>query len=157
MSDNDFSVLHVNIRSVQKNFENLKFLLSQLNYTFKVVCLSETWCKEGKSIPQLENFNLVFQNRQTTKKGGGFLIFIHNSLNFTKTSATAIDHIITNSIFLSSITTGIIKTDITDHMPIFLTSHQKNFDIYPQDTYIYKRYINNNTIEQFKTTIHCKP
>ena len=38
-------------------------------------------------------------------------------------------------------------------MSIFLTSHQKNFDIYPQDTYIYKRYINNNTIEQFKTTI----
>ena len=26
VSENDFSVLHVNIRSVQKNFENLKFL-----------------------------------------------------------------------------------------------------------------------------------
>ena len=78
---------------------------------------------------------------------------INKPTHVTKTSATAIDHIITNSIFLSSITTGIIKTDITDHMPIFLTSHQKNFDIYPQDTYIYKRYINNNTIEQFKTTI----
>ena len=77
----DFSILHVNIRSIQKNFEKLKFLLSKLNYTFKIICLSETWCNDQKSIPHLQNYNFLHQGRQN-KKGGGVLIFVHNSLNF---------------------------------------------------------------------------
>ena len=77
----DFSILHVNIRSIQKNFEKLKFLLSKLNYTFKIICLSETGCNDKKSIPHLQNYHFLHQGRQN-KKGGGVLIFVHNSLNF---------------------------------------------------------------------------
>ena len=38
-----FSLLHVNIRSLKKNFESLKLLLSEINFNFKVICLTETW------------------------------------------------------------------------------------------------------------------
>ena len=37
----------------------------------------------------------------------------------TRNTATAIDHIITNSAINAEFKTGIIKTDISDHFPIF--------------------------------------
>ena len=37
-----FSVLHLNIRSIKKNFENFKLFLNLINFTFSVICLSET-------------------------------------------------------------------------------------------------------------------
>ena len=45
-SENYFSVLHVNIRSISKNFEKLKDLLANVNLKFKIICLKETWCKD---------------------------------------------------------------------------------------------------------------
>ena len=37
-----FSVLHLNIRSIKRNFENFKLFLNLINFTFSVICLSET-------------------------------------------------------------------------------------------------------------------
>ena len=37
----------------------------------------------------------------------------------TRNTATAIDHIITNSLVNAELKTGIIKTDISDHFPVF--------------------------------------
>ena len=92
-----------------------------------------------------KNFNLIFQH--------GLIPVINKPTRVTRKSATAIDHIITNSISLSNITTGIIKTDMTDHMPIFLINSKNNIDVYAEDTYIFKRYINEKSIENFKTLI----
>ena len=44
----------------------------------------------------------------------GLLPVINKATRVTKKSATAIDHIITNSFFKNNINTGIIKTDISD-------------------------------------------
>ena len=41
-----FSAMHVNIRSLNKNFENLKTLLSNFSHEFSMICLSESWCKD---------------------------------------------------------------------------------------------------------------
>ena len=51
---NSFSALHINIRSLSKNFENVKHLLSTLNCEFKIICLAETWNQEEKIITFLE-------------------------------------------------------------------------------------------------------
>ena len=81
-----FSALHVNIRSIHKNFENLKLLLSKLNFTFRIISLTETWskgeCIENNSFYQLENYLMMHQETKDSKKGGGTCIYIHNSLNF---------------------------------------------------------------------------
>ena len=37
----------------------------------------------------------------------------------TKHSSTVIDHIITNTILTKNISSEIVKTDISDHFPIF--------------------------------------
>ena len=40
-----FSVLHLNIRSMSKNFESFREFLDSLCFTFSAICLSETWCQ----------------------------------------------------------------------------------------------------------------
>ena len=43
---NSLSILHVNIRSMSKNFEKLKLMLNECNYNFSIICLTETWCSD---------------------------------------------------------------------------------------------------------------
>ena len=39
-----FSMLHLNIRKLQKNFDSLFNLLMTLKFEFKVICITEKWC-----------------------------------------------------------------------------------------------------------------
>ena len=82
-SKNSFSVLHLNIRSINKNFEAFTEFYSKLNYIFSVICFSETWASEENinknSTFQLKNYNVIHQVRNS-RKGGGLCIFIHESL-----------------------------------------------------------------------------
>ena len=56
-------------------------------------------------------FNLAFQN--------SIFPVINSPTRVTKTSATIIDHILTNTIIDSSLNSGIVKTDISDHFALF--------------------------------------
>ena len=40
-NNKDFSILCLNIRSLQKHFDDFKSFLSHLNFIFKVICLFE--------------------------------------------------------------------------------------------------------------------
>ena len=42
-----FSMLHLNIRSLQKNFDCLLNLLMTLKFEFKVICITETLCSDN--------------------------------------------------------------------------------------------------------------
>ena len=55
---NVFSVLHLNIRSMKKNF---KEFLKNLSVSFSAVCLSETWC-ESQEESQTSNCILSVYN-----------------------------------------------------------------------------------------------
>ena len=82
---NGFSVLHVNIRSINKNFEAFKNFYSKLNCTFSVICFSETWAT-GNSICndsnfQIENYTVLRQVRESGR-GGGLSIFMHKENYF---------------------------------------------------------------------------
>ena len=85
-SSDQFSVLHLNIRSIKKNFENFKLFLNLINFTFSVICLSETWWDDlatiEKSLYEIPNYNSTHQAR-TDRKGSGISIYIHKSLDFT--------------------------------------------------------------------------
>ena len=91
--------------------------------------------------PVKKFFNLVFQN--------GFLPLIQRATTVTKTTATAIDHIITDAIFKNKTTSGTIKTDIADHFPIFtiLEKYNKNP---PEKTKIMKRDFTEENIHTFE-------
>ena len=74
LCENGFSVLHVNIRSINKNFETFKNFYSRLNCKFSVMCFSETWatdnsiCKDSNF--QIENYIVLHQVRESRRRGG---------------------------------------------------------------------------------------
>ena len=45
-SDKIFSLLHLNVRNLNQNFESLKKLLNTIKFELKVICLTETWCTD---------------------------------------------------------------------------------------------------------------
>ena len=79
-----FSMLHLNIRSLQKNFDSLFDLLMTLKFQFKVICITETWCSENSmnhNLFKLPQYKSIHQVRRTGK-GGGIEVFLHESLTF---------------------------------------------------------------------------
>ena len=86
-------------------------------------------------------FNLVFQN--------GFLPLIQRPTRVIGTGATAIDHILTKRVLENKIQSGIIKTDISDHSPIF-TVLKTNETCSLEKTKFIKRDISSKNIDTFK-------
>ena len=78
------SMLHLNIRSLQKNFDNLFNLLMILKFKFKVICITETWRSDNSmnhNLFKLPQYKSIHQVRRTGK-GGGIAVFLHESLTF---------------------------------------------------------------------------
>ena len=86
LNSKTFSIFHLNIRSMSKNFENLKLFLSNQSLTqnFKLICLTETWAGENFNETHfcIPNYKAVHQMRAGGKAGGGICLFIHDSLDF---------------------------------------------------------------------------
>ena len=78
------NAIHVNIRSLSKNFDNLLDILRDSNNSFNVLCITETWCTDStlknNTNLHLPNFDIISEERKTNKRGGGALIYIHKSL-----------------------------------------------------------------------------
>ena len=85
--------------------------------------------------------NLMFRH--------GFISTINKPTRVTRNTATAIDHNITNSVKNTEFKTVIIKTDISDHFPMFfLFTCVVNTEA--REEFIYKRNYSSNSIETFK-------
>ena len=78
------SILHLNIRSINKNFDTFKNFSSTLNYNFSIICFSETWLDETNTKnsnyepPGYYTIHLIRQNR----KGCEVPIYTKKVLNF---------------------------------------------------------------------------
>ena len=86
------------------------------------------------------NFNMNLLHFEKNKKVQNFLniIFGHSMMpvinkptRVPKNTATTIDHIFINSVTTTKFKTGIIKSDISDHFPIFVVS---NYNIHIKET-----------------------
>ena len=83
----------------------------------------------------------------------GFVPVINKPTRVTKNTATAIYHLITNSLLQRTINTGILKLDISDHFPIFLIAKTEKKMTPEGKVQITKRLINNKTKEKFKNAL----
>ena len=85
VSSNSFSVVHINIRRMQKIFEKFQEFFKTLKFNFSAVCLSETWCDSLDSTKN-SNFRLhgykSFHQTRDGRKGGGLCIFLRNTLSY---------------------------------------------------------------------------
>ena len=83
-----FSVLHLDIRSMNKNFETFQDFYRTLNTIFSIICLTETWIDDSNinqnSLSQLEGYTSVHKIRKYCKGGGLlYLSVIHFCINYT--------------------------------------------------------------------------
>ena len=89
-----FSVLHLNIRSMSKNFESFREFLDSLCFTFNAICLSEKWCqphhKTSNSNIQIPGYVSLHQTRKN-RRGEGLYIFLLESLSYKVRSDLALN------------------------------------------------------------------
>lgn len=78
----DFSMLHLNIRSIMNKFDDFQAYLDSLEHDFSVIGLSETWlnCRNINEFP-LVNYHNTGMVR-TNKQGGGVSLYINKSYQF---------------------------------------------------------------------------
>ncbi|XP_065664776.1 uncharacterized protein LOC136086406 [Hydra vulgaris] len=81
---------------------------------------------------------------------------INKPTRVTPTSITAIDNILTNSLFDTSLKAGIIKADISDHFPIFFSLTQDIKSNNSCKIKTYKSKINKFAIQQFKDSLSAE-
>ena len=74
---------------------------------------------------------------------------INQPTRITKTSETAIDHILTNIILEFEVHSGIIKNDISDHFGIFCVL-KTDLERKSNNEYILRRDICESNVEKFK-------
>ncbi|KAJ8038637.1 hypothetical protein HOLleu_16116 [Holothuria leucospilota] len=81
----DFSILHINARSLPKNFDSvLSFIRSVNNYPFSIIAITETWLYENDytALYNIPNYTFVCKGR-SDKRGGGVGLYIKSELEFT--------------------------------------------------------------------------
>ncbi|XP_041463802.1 uncharacterized protein LOC121414811 [Lytechinus variegatus] len=82
VNDNSFSLFHMNIRSINKNFDHLNILLQELATKFSVVGLSETWLSDNSNLYSLPGYHNPIVNCRQNKTGGGVALFISSTLEY---------------------------------------------------------------------------
>ena len=75
--DNTYlNLMHINIRSLQKNYDNLKSFLSCLPKTPDIIALTETWLQDHtKHLYSMEGYDSIHLVR-TNREHGGITIFV---------------------------------------------------------------------------------
>ena len=82
MGDQNFSMMHLNIRSAQKNLGTLESYLATLNHKFTVIGISESWLKNHNADRYgLSGYNAIHKYR-SARSGGGVSIFIQDDIEY---------------------------------------------------------------------------
>ena len=130
------------------------FIFQNISNTFLTKLQTEKFFFRNRR-PEYKLFELRGNNSETKSFFDnifqlGVIPIVNKPTRITPTSITAIDNILTNSFFDLTLKTGIIKTDISDHFPIyFSTKTETSYENVPSGKY-YKRIVNDTTINNFK-------
>jgi hypothetical protein len=76
-----FTVMHLNIRSLTRNIENLSDYLLCLAHKFSIIGLPETWLNENSCLTQIPGYNFVSQNR-IGQSGGGVACYLDSKYHY---------------------------------------------------------------------------
>jgi hypothetical protein len=100
-----FSMMHLNIRSLNNKFDTFKQLLNSLIIPFHIIGITETWLNgNNDDLFKLDNYDFVNVNR-ANRIGGGVGIYISNEIKYKIRSDLIInDENIIESVFIEIIT-----------------------------------------------------
>ena len=78
----NFSVMHLNARSLVKNLDKLNLMLGSLKKSFSVIGISETWLTDYTAeLVNITGYSFI-SNHRKSKTGGGVGIYLHNDLQY---------------------------------------------------------------------------
>ncbi|KAJ8979456.1 hypothetical protein NQ317_006770 [Molorchus minor] len=77
----NLKVLHLNIRSIQKNFEELEILLYEISHEIDIILLTETWKIENPELYKLNGYNIIY-NDGNYNQNDGVVLLIKEGLHF---------------------------------------------------------------------------
>ena len=82
-TSNSFSLLHINSRSINKNFDSVENFLDSLNrFSFSVIGISETWLKStSPDTFNIANYHMIHADRKKGR-GGGVAMYINFQLKY---------------------------------------------------------------------------
>ena len=92
---NEFSILHMNCRSLNANFSSIEYLTKELNNAFDILAVTETWLNESNSdIFQMCGLEFCHQPRKG-RRGGVVGILIKQGIKYKviEKLTTAIENI----------------------------------------------------------------
>ena len=129
----NFSIFHLNVRSLSSNNDSLTLFLNSLNIKFHVIALTETWlssetCDLSFLLPEYQHFKLY----RKTQKGGGVSLFVHNSLKCKVLSSLSSVNEFIECLFIEiapctprgkAIVTGVIYRPPNTNVSSFVTDH----------------------------------
>ena len=84
ISNNSFSVAHLNIRSIPANLSAFLSFIDSLDHCFTVIGLSETWLNPSNvSTYGISGYNHVYRTR-CTSRGGGVSLFVSEKFVYSE-------------------------------------------------------------------------
>ena len=90
LNSNELFLLHINIRSLQKNFDELVNLISQFTVLPDVICITETRLKNNPLINiSIPGYDFVKAN--TSSFAGGVGMYVSSKLNFEVIAENTLD------------------------------------------------------------------
>ena len=76
-----FSMFHLNIRSIPDHFSELTSLLINLETEIKVIAISETWLKLSNINFNIHNYSME-QELRPKKRASGVALYLHTVLQY---------------------------------------------------------------------------
>ena len=90
-SDSDFSLIHLNARSLNKNFQKIKERLDDIQLYFDKITISETWAEPNTTEYMFLNGYEVCIIARANRKGGGVALFVNHRFNCTLRTAKSFE------------------------------------------------------------------
>lgn len=104
------SLLHLNIRSCQKNFSDFEVYLDSLNVTFPFIGLSETWINDNNLSYVNHDGYTVLSNHRKERVGGGVALLFKQDIPYIARPDLEISSRIIESLFIE-VDKNIFKTN----------------------------------------------
>ena len=80
--DNKFTLFNVNIRTIPKNFDRMRYYLYELNHNFSVLSITESWLKQyNRSTYNMKGYTHLSKIREDCT-GGGVSLFVKKELRY---------------------------------------------------------------------------
>lgn len=81
MDGSIFKVFHLNIRSVNKNLDELKIVLRQIDRSYDVIVLTETWQLMNPEIFSMPQYDLIY-NSGEINQNDGVIVYIKSCIQY---------------------------------------------------------------------------